>query len=89
MTKGDLRVAFFFPAWNTAVQSTQIKCRRWLASEKLPGAAVILNARVIVDVHRWQASSYRDSLSRASPFPQGGGGFKKHVLASFQPFTKP
>jgi hypothetical protein len=35
-------------------------CRSWLAGEGLECAAFILLKRVIVDVFRWQASSYRE-----------------------------
>ena len=38
-------------------------CRSWLASEDCKDDAFIQTARVIVDDHRWQASSYRVELA--------------------------
>jgi hypothetical protein len=35
-------------------------CRSWLASEGLKDATFLLLKRVIVNVLRWQASSYRE-----------------------------
>ncbi len=47
------------PMWEEACQSVKAFCRSELAREKLTDAAFIQEARVIVDVFREQARSYR------------------------------
>jgi len=42
-------------------REVQVPCRSWLASEKRQDTAIIQTALVIVDVYRWQASSYREA----------------------------
>ena len=56
-------------------------CRSELAREKLTGAALIQETRVIVEVFREQARSYR---RRASPLPHLNCGAIKHRIPSHQ-----